>query len=110
MGKVQLVGKNEAGKTMAATFNIAEGVKQALGSVAESNDVGNLLVFDSSGSREGSLILRADSEEGEAIRKAIDKAMSRGAGTKMHRAKNNFVTKMWVADQNNTSDGPFARR
>ena len=94
LGKLQLVGRNEAGRATAASFHIAEGVSQALGSVAESNDAGNLLAFDSSGGRDGSLILKADSEEGKAIRAATERALSKGAGTIMHRVKNNYITKM----------------
>ena len=93
--------------------SIAKGVRQNLGSVAESNDAGYMRLFDSAGDHEGSGIIRADSQEGKIIRAAMKRALESAQATKIHRIKSSFVARLWVdapTDVAQKSEAPFAGR
>ena len=64
LGNITLKGTNESGDRVAMGFRIAEGVDQALGSVASANDGGTMAVSDSTGDHHGSKLIKADGEEG----------------------------------------------
>ena len=70
-------------------FNVAEGVEQILGSVADMNDADNLVVFD----KEKSVSMPGSSPEAAMIRRAIEKSQD---ATKIHRRRNNFYIPLWV--------------
>ena len=65
-GDVRFRSLDENSKACLTHFNIAEGVEQALASVAEVNDSGNLIIFDGC----GSFIIPGDGPDAAAIRKA----------------------------------------
>ena len=100
------------GRRCQNAFHVAEGIKQALGSVAECNDAGNMVLFDSSGDHKGSIILSSDTPEGKAIRVIAKKAQGKGTGTPMERIRNSYIIKMWLeaptASDNSPSQGPGA--
>ena len=47
---MELEAADENNKAYWSRFNVAEGVEQILGSVAEVNEAGNLVMFDNEGS------------------------------------------------------------
>ena len=110
VGKATILGKNEAGKSCQVSMHMAQGVRQALGSVAESNDAGNMVVFDSTGEHHGSGIIRADSAEGKIIREAMRRALTETCATKIHRVKNSYEARIWIDEPMNVkaNDAPFA--
>ena len=102
LGKVTLEALNEGCRPVLANFYVAEGVSQALASVAESNDSGNMVIFD----KQQSVTMRADSPEGLRIRKAIAAATQK---TLIHRRGNSFYLPLWVQDWAAT-EPPFPRQ
>ena len=103
-GKITVSGKNAFGLKTALEFNVAEGVDQALASVAAVNDVDNLAVFDSSGERRGSIILNGDTPAGRAIREAVQQALRREIGSPIERIKHTYVTTLWLDDDDEAED------
>ena len=102
LGKVTLEALNEGSRPVLANFNVAEGVSQALASVAESNDSGNMVIFD----KQQSVTMRADSPEGLRIRKAIAAVTQK---TLIHRRGNSFYLPLWVQDEA-AVEAPFPRQ
>ena len=98
-GKVQLSALDEASRACITSFNVAQGVDQSLGSVADTNDANNLVIFD----KEGSGSLPGNSPEAAAIRKAMARASRM---TKFHRRKNTFSIPLWMQPQPKSSDRP----
>ena len=68
-GRVQLRSMDESSRSCLTKFHIADGVDQALGSVAEMNDSDNLVLFDG----EGSAMIPGKCPEAAMIRKAMRK-------------------------------------
>ena len=91
-GKVELAALDENSKAVRTGFNVADGVDQCLGSVAEMNDAGNLVIFDA----EGSAAIPASSPEAATIRRALQRA---ARAAKIHRRKNTFFIPLWVHPQ-----------
>ena len=102
-GKVELNVLDEGSKPCRTSFNVAEGVDQILGSVADMNDVGNMVIFDS----EGSVSLPGKSPEAATIRRAIARAHRT---TPIHRRKNTFYIPLWVQEPTTPKTAPFTRR
>ena len=98
-GKVVMRALDETSRNVTTAFNVAEGVSQALASVAESNDAGNMLIFDQA----ESVIIRADSPEAARIRRAIADAAKK---TRIHRRKNTFFVPLWI-QEDHSSKTPF---
>ena len=96
-GQVSLNARNEKDKPCITRFNIAEGIDQALGSVAEMNDAGNLVVFDS----ETSASIPGNSPEAASIRKAIARSLQK---TEIHRRKMSFYIPLWVQPESQSSE------
>ena len=88
-GKVVFNAKDEASRACVTQFNVAEGVEQALGSVAEMLDADQLVLFDN----EGSHIISGKSPEAASIRKAASKCKR---STSIHRRKNSFFLPLWI--------------
>ena len=110
-GRVTIRGVNDEERKCQVSFNVAEGVRQALGSVAECNDAGNIAIFDSSGEHSGSILLTAASEADRVIRRAVELAQKAGAGSRMHRVGNTYVTKIWMEEPSEMVNSPgFAGR
>ena len=103
-GKITVSGTNAFGRKTALEFNVAEGVDQALASVAAVNDIDNLAVFDSTGERQGSIILNGDTEEGRTIREAVRRALDKEIGSPIERIKNTYVTTLWLDDADEPDD------
>ena len=103
-GKITVSGTNAFGRKTALEFNVAEGVDQAVASVAAVNDVDNLAVFDSTGERQGSIILNGDTEEGRTIRDAVRRALDKEIGSPIERIKNTYVTTLWLDDADEPDD------
>ena len=93
-GRVQLRALDEESRECITRFHIADGIEQALGSVAEMNDSGNLLIFDN----EGSAMIPGKSPEAAAIRKAMMRCKRK---MKIHRRKNSFYMPIWVQPEAN---------
>ena len=68
-----------------------------MGSVAEMNDSGNLVLFDT----EGSYSINAKSPEAAAIRKAVRRCKR---ATKIHRCKNSYFIPLWVQSEMQTTE------
>ena len=103
-GRVQLRSMDESSRNCLTKFHIADGVDQALGSVAEMNDSDNMVLFDG----EGSAMIPGKSPEAAAIRKAMRKCRAR---TDIHRRKNSFYIPLWVqpeaGSKSENGQGPF---
>ena len=84
-GDVYFQSLDESSRSCITHFNVAEGVDQALGSIAEANDAKNLVIFDS----EGSFLIPGNGPEAAAIRKAALRCLR-------HRRKNSFYLPLWV--------------
>ena len=88
-GSVNFAGKDEGSRNCLTKFNIADSIEQALASVAEMNDAGNLVLFDT----ERSYSIPSKSPEAAAIRRALARCRK---ATKIHRRKNSFFLPLWV--------------
>ena len=94
---------NEQSRNYTTQFHVAEGVEQALGSVAEMNDAGNIVLFDGV----GSYTIPGRSPEAAMIRRAAAKC---SRATKIHRRKNIFFIPIWVQPEkvnDSGRKGPF---
>ena len=95
-GDVNFKSLDESSRACVTHFNVAEGVDQALGSIAEANDAKNLVIFDA----EGSFLIPGNGPEAAAIRKA---ALRCRRATKIHRRKNSFYLPLWVQAEGDVS-------
>ena len=73
-----------------------------MASVASCNHAGDIVVFDSTGTFQGSKILRADSSEGKANLKMVETAK----GTGMRRVNNTYFARIWM-DGDDANDTGF---
>ena len=87
--EVQLSALDEASKHCRTSFSVAQGVEQILGSAAEMNDAGNMVLFD----KEGSASIPGSSPEAAIIRRALAKAAK---ATAIHRRRNTFFIPLWA--------------
>ena len=94
-GRVQLRSMDESSRNCLTKFHIADGVDQALGSVAEMNDSGNMVLFDG----EGSAMIPGKRTEAAASRKAMRKCRAR---KDIHRRKNSLYIPLWVQPEAGT--------
>ena len=101
-GRVVLRALDEASKMCKASFNVAEGVDQILGSVADMNDAGNMVIFD----EKGSMSLPGTSPEAATICRAMARATK---ATLIHHRRNNFYIPLWVQAPE-AAKAPFTRR
>ena len=90
-GDVVFNAADERSRAITTKFNVAEGVEQALGSVAEMTDVGNLVLFDKESGR--SCVIPGRSPEAARIRKAAEQCKT---ATKIYRRKNTYYIPIWV--------------
>ena len=93
-GRVTMRGLNELGENSAMEFHFAEGITEPLARVASSNDLDQIVVFDSTADRAGSKIVKGSSPEGQAIRAAVTKAK----GTPIGRVRNTYQVRLWITD------------
>ena len=94
---------DERSRAITTKFNVAEGVEQTLGSVAEMTDVGNLVLFDQESG--GSCVIPGRSPEAARIRKAAEQCKT---ATKIYRRKNTYYIPIWVQPEA-TAKVPDAR-
>ena len=95
-GSVELIAEDENAKICSTRFHVAEGIEQALGSVADMNDAENLVLFDNA----GSYVVPGKGPEAAAIRKIMEKCKK---ATKIHRRKNTFYIPLWVQPEGKRS-------
>ena len=69
-------------------------VKEPLANAASTIDAGQIASFDSADERQGSKIIKSDSEQGKIVRAAVASAN----GTQITRVKNTYQVRIWVDD------------
>ena len=100
-GDVVFRAIDERARLCTTKFNIAEGVEQPLGSVAEMTDADQIVLFD----KIGSLVISGRSPEAAMIRRAAAKCKQ---ATSIHRRKNNFFMPLWIQPEEQASGKPSA--